>query len=720
MGYSPSSDTTSQSKDKEEQHQLVSDPKLADLEPSDQRQTKSVIDKYAAAEHSADRGEHSQLYSHSRPRGSLETPGHLHNTTTRPPTAHWSASTSGSFSFPSLAPKPHTMTPEESLETSTRADNKQHQPPLHKNSTAAARIVNESIANPLNTAGETEGTGTGATHPFKVLSARGTPKGPLPIDVQISLLSSVLKHDPFNCPIRKTTQVWEQISKEQGIRARTCARRYDNIIQANIAGRDRPTGTEEQIATKKKLLEQLLLMMNQPQAIVRMQKKRRYRSEEADKKLLLETIRLNPFAQKVGQVAKAWEDVRDALGMKVHARQCIRRVNRMIKPYLLRERMYNGNIPEELREDNDDLVKQVIQLMYLGGHSGSLEDDDGQSNDDESVSGISDPDDQDDGLVGSEARKRELPQEDELEDDEDENMAGLSETEQYNSNQKKPSSFFGAGALQYPSTSESSRKTRTSMDRTVFPEYNQSHSSGYGCVDMKKREKDAGMSEGARSTRLESEFRPQRIWTSYPYSKEALTRSASGSYRPKSRSSWTSSAVDVREYQYDTGYDRQQDETMSHSGDLNYRSTHPSTSDIARRSMPLSPRSAPASSSTQSLLAIDPSTQLYHTVLHEFHVVKDYLGRLEDQRQRDKDNQKAMYSVIERLQHQVQEQQRYIEDLQNQVQNRSSPQPHHESGASALHSQRPNRHSDSSTHHHYHYYHHKGRSGPEFSRSPST
>ncbi|KAF9082274.1 hypothetical protein BGX23_012634, partial [Mortierella sp. AD031] len=266
---------------------------------------------------------------------------------------------------------------------------------------------------------------SGQVPAFRIQSARGTPKGPLPIDVQISLLTSVLQHDPFNCPIRKTTQAWESISREQGIRARTCSRRFDNIIQASIAGRDRPVGTEEQQATKKRLLEQLFEMMNQPQALKRMQKKRRYRSEDTDRQLLQETIRLNPFAQKVGQVAKAWEDVRDALKMKVHARQCIRRVNRMVKPYQLRERMYKGNIPEDMREANDDLVKQIIQLMRQAGQGGTL-DDGCNSNDEDSASFMSDSDDQEEYMDGAREKG-----EDQLEDeeDEDEDMLSRSETE---------------------------------------------------------------------------------------------------------------------------------------------------------------------------------------------------------------------------------------------------------------------------------------------------
>lgn len=303
-----------------------------------------------------------------------------------------------SDSLPALAPRP----PRYSMEDDLGPSGTQH---AAQYSSAQPQIKKEAASEP---------------EPVKIQSARGTPKGPLPIHVQISLLNSVLKHDPFNCAIRKTTQAWELISKEQGIRARTCSRRFDNIIQASIAGRDRPVGTEEQQATKKKLLEQLFEMMNQPQALKRMQKKRRYRSEDTDKRLLLETIRLNPFAQKVGQVAKAWEDVRDSLNMKVHARQCIRRVNRMVKPYLLRERMYKGNIPEEMREANDDLVKQVILLMRQAGQGNTL--DDACSNDEDSASGTSDSEDQEDPDGESKGQDN-VQEDDELEDDEDEDMA---------------------------------------------------------------------------------------------------------------------------------------------------------------------------------------------------------------------------------------------------------------------------------------------------------
>ncbi|KAF9426550.1 hypothetical protein BGZ94_006374 [Podila epigama] len=349
--------------------------------------------------------------------------------------------------LPQLAPRPpyrHTAPPEDSSLSSSY----QQRPPAQRQPNPSVRFLTR------NEGGSTiEGAGHGmvsntAAHspPFRIQSARGTPKGPLPIEVQISLLSSVLKHDPFNCAIRKTTQAWELISREQGIRARTCSRRFDNIIQASIAGRDRPMGTEEQILTKKKLLEKLFEMMNQPQALMRMQKKRRYRSEEADRQLLLETIRLNPFGQKVGQVAKAWEDVRDALKMKVHARQCIRRVNRMVKPYQLRERMYKGTIPDEMKEANDDLVKQVIHLMRQAG-GGSLDDacNSNASSPEDSGSGMSDSDDQDEGYMDHDEKQQQQQQQqqdggaaieenDELDEDDDHDMGTSEKRRQFTAN----------------------------------------------------------------------------------------------------------------------------------------------------------------------------------------------------------------------------------------------------------------------------------------------
>ncbi|KAG9326169.1 hypothetical protein KVV02_005674 [Mortierella alpina] len=332
--------------------------------------------------------------------------------------------------LPALAPRPHRYSMEEDQGQDSPSQKHHHSHNHHQHYShhqqphqyQQHQAQQYTVSSATQIKKENEPT---ASAPFRIHSARGTPKGPLPIEVQISLLTSVLKHDPFNCPIRKTTQAWECISREQHIRARTCSRRFDNIIQASIAGRDRPVGTEDQQATKKRLLEQLFEMMNQPQALKRMQKKRRYRSEDTDRRLLLETIRLNPFAQKVGQVAKAWEDVRDALKMKVHARQCIRRVNRMVKPYQLRERMYKGHIPDEMKEANDDLVKQVIQLMRMAGQGGSLDDED-------SASGISDSDDQEDPYMEPRCQENNTHEDDELEEDEDEDMMSRSESEQRN------------------------------------------------------------------------------------------------------------------------------------------------------------------------------------------------------------------------------------------------------------------------------------------------
>ncbi|KAF9960452.1 hypothetical protein BGZ65_012304, partial [Modicella reniformis] len=542
MGHSPTSNTAGTHKGRGGRRQVPSDPEPTDLNPGGQRQTRGAI-----ATHT--RG-HIRFYSYSHARSRFEDISHDPHDNAACPSEELS----------------NTRTEEQTEEASTSADSRQ-QPPLLPSDSTVAKIADGSAVSSSSRVVEAERVGS--RPPFKVVSARGTPKGPLPIDIQISLLTSVLKHDPFNCPIRRTTQVWERISKEQGIRARTCARRYDNIIQASIAGRDQPSGTEEQIATKKRLLDQLFVMMNQPQAIVRMQKKRRYRSEEADRKLLLETIRLNPFAQKVGQVAKAWEDVRDALGMKVHARQCIRRVNRMIKPYQLRERMYNGNIPAELKEANDELVKQVIQLMYLGGHSGSLEDDGGQSNDEDSVSGASDSDDQDDGFIGSGARKRELPQDDdELEEDEDEKIIGQRGAAQRSSSKYKqesgaitsissstPLGALYASSAQTPGGSEALSMASSEHD-ALSGRHGRSHPSSYSSMDKKKRHKEAGTSDSLQSTQtLESDFRPQRIWGSHPYSKEVLTRSASGSHTSTNRPSQTYS-TDKSEQQYDTGSDR--------------------------------------------------------------------------------------------------------------------------------------------------------------------
>ncbi|KAG0361821.1 hypothetical protein BGZ54_008921 [Gamsiella multidivaricata] len=534
------------------------------------------------------------------------------------------------------------------------------------------------------------------TSTLKTHSTRGALKGPLPIDVQIELLSNVLKHDPFNCPIRRTTQVWERIAKEHGIRARTCARRYDNIIQASIAGRERPVGTEKQIETKKKLLEQLFVMMNQPQALLRMQKKRRYRSEEADRRLLLETIRLNPFAQKVGQVVKTWEDVRDAVGMKVHSRQCIRRVNRMIKPYQIRERMYKGNIPEEMREVNDELVKQVIQLMYLGGHAASLDEDGGQSNDEDSLSGVTDSEDQGDDYTVAGAQKRNSSQDsDELEENNDGDRTipgkigslratkqkfdvGMSMDTMDTTNSPSSSSF--AATAQSPSTLSS-----TLSSTLAFSEPSSVPSSGhatpsrrnhlcnasYGSMDRKR-----SATETSAARTLEEEFRPQRIWGSHPYTKETLSRSTSGSHSRKSRSSARASSAEKRDDSYMQHATVRTELAQSPASDTSYRPSLSSPTSAMSSSMVAGQEYLGYMEGTQTPMSFEQTAQIYQTILSEFRVVKEYLVRMDDQRQRDKDNQKTMYRMIERLQYQMEGQQGMIQDLQNQMQHKGSQLPY--------------------------------------------
>ncbi|KAG0000237.1 hypothetical protein BGZ80_010421 [Entomortierella chlamydospora] len=703
---------------------INSDSDITDQEHSDQRKQENharPIDDNA--QHTTRSREHSESFHPQRsPEDSVQDFEQPLAHQSVPPTTTTSTTVSSSSSSPSSLPPPSSSTSNtlSSIASKPNSTPPQPQPPKrtigpsnsggtvdltwYSMSTSKSHNMekaNESIANSASSS--STATAVAAQPAFKVLSARGTPKGPLPIDVQISLLTSVLKHDPFNCPIRRTTQVWERISAEQGIRARTCARRYDNIIQASIAGQDRPVGSEEEIATKKRLLEQLIVMMNQPQALVRMQKKRRYRSEEADRKLLVETIRLNPFAQKVGQVARAWEDVRDALGMKVHARQCIRRVNRMIKPYQLRERMYNGNIPEEMQEANDDLVKQVMQLMRQSGHGGSLEDDAGQSNDDDSASGVSDSEEQDYAYTDPEARKRN--QVDELEEDEDEDMPspkriGHGTDEDHN----LAESAAQGGSTANAASSSSKHKTPT---RRVQPQH-----VSYNSTD-RKNSKD-------RSAEYATGFRPQSIWGSHPYSKEAVFRTAPGPYPQKNRADRIHSSEMVEMHDARTGGDE------SHQRPVKYvdssfgegSSSHRSASDASyhyqqqHSRLPSPPPTAPTSASTsstaqthghgrhrsldassQSSSYYDPSSpQLYQTILSEFHVVKEYLGRLDGQRQRDKENQKAIYSMIERLQYQVQDQQRTIQSLQSQIQYRQqrsyahSPSPQHQNRSPSHHS----------------------------------
>lgn len=430
----------------------------------------------------------------------------------------------------------------------------------------------------------------------QILSARSAPKGPLPIEIQIQLLRSVLQHDPFNCPIRRTTQAWECIAREQGVRARTCARRFDNIMQASIAGRDRQTGTEEQVETKKALLEQLLMMMNQPQALVRMQKKRRYRSEEADRKLLLETIRLNPFGQKVGQVAKAWEDIRNALKMKVHARQCIRRVNRMIKPYQLRERMYKGNIPEEMQEENDELIKQVIQLIKAGGSS-ALEEE-GEEEDGYNSNGSSRDDTGSDSDFQDEAYQR-------MDEDEDQDMPSRTD---------RVERAESSNPRAYPLTSGVT-------DNVARP-----------FASSRTTSSNSAWASSERSERTE---RGGHCGTSIP---GGMANGAFGRYS-------TLSFVPERRNDANARQD--------------YTAPPPSFSAESSARFPSLPA---ALEELQS-----PSTQLYTTILSEFRAVKRFMDQLDDQRQRDKHNQRSMMHMIEKLQYQMRQSQRQIEDLQSQL-----------------------------------------------------
>ncbi|KAG0266668.1 hypothetical protein BG011_001515 [Mortierella polycephala] len=518
--------------------------------------------------------------------------------------------------------------------------------------------------------------GSPDTSRLKVTSARGTPKGPLPIEVQLKLLSSVLRHDPFNCPIRRTTQ-------------------------ASIAGRDRPMGTEEQVVAKRKLLEQLFEMMNQPQALVRMQKKRRYRSEEADRQLLLETIRLNPFGQKVGHVAKAWEDVRDALHMKVHARQCIRRVNRMIKPYLLRERMYKGNIPEEMQEVNDELVKQVIQLMQQAGHAETLEDEAGSSNEDKSAS---DSDDQ------GEREEGRYQEEDELKDDKDEIMASPSGSSPTRTNTAQvPSTGTATPGISEPPSG-------TSTAHTTPAQRGRLRNSSQGLWEKKSESMDPSVDE-SRSVRVE--FRPQRIWGSHPYSKDVLSRSVSGSQRNRSGHTLHSKnggqnrsvkhvSIDnkvqgdgsnVGTHHYPAVSEREMSDVKSPLSETSSRPALPSpTSSLASTPMSRYGRGGEHHRhSDGSAAPTEPTSQLYYAILDEFHTIKTYLSQLDGQRQRDKHNQQTMYRMMERMQQQLQQQQQAIQDMQNQSQfgfqrsyQKSPPHQHRHRHSSSPHHDRYN------------------------------
>ncbi|KAF9965184.1 hypothetical protein BGZ70_005300 [Mortierella alpina] len=555
--------------------------------------------------------------------------------------------TFGADGLPSLAPRPHAaVVSSGAMETASSARGLQpiqHRPPHAGVTDGPKEPATVAKREQSSTSSSNSNTSALRTYP----AARITVKGPLPIDVQIKLLSNVLRHDPFNCPIRRTTQVWECIAKEQGMRARTCARRFDNIIQACIAGRERAMGTEEQIATKKQLLEQLLEMMNQPQAKVRMQKKRRYRSEKADRQLLLETIRFNPFAQKIGQVAKAWEDVRDALNMKVHSRQCIRRVNRIVKPYLLRERMYKGDIPEEMQEENDDLVKQVLQLMHQSGQADSLEDEEGNSNDEESaISGGSETDDQDDPFMVTEAHHRRNPSQ-QKDSDKDSTMMASSSTQ-------IASSTLSPLRL----TSDSPVSGAASLTPTTMVTTAPSSSSSASRQGRARRPRQGSPESQKKRIPLdppEPEFRPQRIWGSHPYSREVLSRSSSASSRVVHTTHVRSSS------EHEPALIR------SPLSESVQRPTLPSPTVSSISTAAQSHGALTSREGSVSLAGNEASTQMYRAILGEFQVVKRYFSQLEGQRQRDKDNQKALYTMMERMQQQMQQQQRSIEELQQHL-----------------------------------------------------
>ncbi|KAI1319867.1 hypothetical protein EDD11_002861 [Mortierella claussenii] len=546
---------------------------------------------------------------------------------------------------------------------------------------------------------------------FKIQSARGTPKGPLPIDVQISLLSSVLKHDPFNCAIRKTTQAWELISREQGIRARTCSRRFDNIIQASIAGRDRPVGTEEQQATKKKLLEELFEMMNQPQALKRMQKKRRYRSEDTDRRLLLETIRLNPFAQKVGQVAKAWEDVRDALNMKVHARQCIRRVNRMVKPYQLRERMYKGNIPDEMKEANDDLVKQVINLMRMAGQGGTL-DDACNSNDEDSATGMSESDDQEDTYMHVKGQGH-AQEDDELEEDEDDEMMSRSESEQRHvqktqdegsrygaitpsspkapalpSPSTQPTTPSGASSAlvtsakrgrprnPMPSTQSIRPTSRSSLDRT------QNQTSAQS-ADPVARDGEAtepktlrpGSDNGPDDRVLSSAMQSTPLSSPLPvHSPSASTTFNLTHARHHSQGEYLESSEYRRPFKHARTSSRgvqdlSVETTRSKREESGYRYAArggPLLDTHGRPILPVSSSALEAAGPSDSMAA-PPTAQQYRDVVNELRNMREYLSRMDEHRRAETEKHGSMMYMIEKLQHQMQQQQQQLSQLQHQL-----------------------------------------------------
>ncbi|KAG0082008.1 hypothetical protein BGZ92_011935 [Podila epicladia] len=612
---------------------------------------------------------------------------------------------------PQPQPQPHHQQPQH--------QHHQHHPQHHQQHQQHQQHQNSYTQNKI----EAESTEA----PFKIQSARGTPKGPLPIEVQISLLTSVLKHDPFNCAIRKTTQAWESISREQGIRARTCSRRFDNIIQASIAGRDRPMGTEEQIASKKRLLEKLFEMMNQPQALMRMQKKRRYRSEDADRQLLLETIRLNPFGQKVGQVAKAWEDVRDALKMKVHARQCIRRVNRMVKPYQLRERMYRGTIPDDMREANDDLVKQVINLMRQAG-GGSLEDacNSNASSHDDSGSGMSDSDDQDEGYLDHD-EKRTRDEDDELEEDDDEDMLSRSGSEKRKLRADQVSLSPTQGIVSPTSASSAQPETPSlasvsisarSSTPTPTPAKRgrprnstlaQARHSRQSSADRAKSTKmeppvDVAMRERQEKNRLydasrrgwESEARARQ--PNYPPDMAFGARgppSASPSIYPsKTALHDQPEAGTPAEHVYPGGGHPQATRaspvqanpatrtspssfhhpTREHSNEyqrpIKHARTHSKGNQEIPMDMPLRPEVQRYGDSRQfdpRYETAPPTAQQYHELVLELHSMRDALAQMDEQRRASVDKQGAMMYTIEALQQQMHRQQQQISQLQHQL-----------------------------------------------------
>ncbi|KAF9115656.1 hypothetical protein BGX27_007083 [Mortierella sp. AM989] len=597
--------------------------------------------------------------------------------------------------LPQLAPQP----PQHPIEEDAEPSGSQHQHQQQRQYSSQHSHVKKELA---------------GAEPFKIQSARGTPKGPLPIDVQISLLRSVLKYDPYNCAIRKTTQAWEMISREQGIRARTCSRRFDNIIQANIGGRDRPVGTEEQQATKKKLLDQLFDMMNQPQALKRMQKKRRYRSEDTDRKLLVETIRLNPFAQKVGQVAKAWEDVRDALNMKVHARQCIRRVNRMVKPYQLRERMYKGNIPNEMREANDDLVKQVIQLMRSAGQSGSL-DDACNSNDEDSAFYNSDSEEQDNYMDSK--RQRNNQEDDELEEDDDEEMVSRSESEQQATGKsqeegarpirvtsRSPTVLASSPTSTHPTTpsltisatsatdvpsSSSGPTTPTKRSRNSLPSTQSSQPSGLGPSDKSRPPTDGGSEEIAPAHTShpngpgQTHHYPQGEYEQSEYRgpvKHAQTSSRGGRDLPMDMSHHDRSRTispgigqphghHIREetyHRYETHPSKGQ-AVDSHGRPVDYTpSNREAVDSYARRGHHVT---IAISDEAQQ------SSSQYQDIASELRHMRECLAQMEEHRRVDMDKQRSMMYMIEKLQSQMQQQQRHMHELQSQLRYSSSYPP---------------------------------------------